>query len=241
MSSICIIGSRGFIGSHVAKRFPSATLLERKDLDLLDEEAVKNYFMTHRFDLVIHCAAVGGSRLKTETDDIFNQNVNMFTSVYKTINSAHLIWFSSGAASGDTPYGRAKKYIENLVSADPRVHVIKIWGCFGPNEPAQRLLATGIRDGHVKISKDRLFDFVHVQDVVNTVQCIIDSRFRLEPRCIHMVYPEPHVLLSEVLKIANISYTLESDEKESPYIGKANFLLRPVLKERILQYINEGC
>ena len=241
MTSVCILGAKGFVGSHLAKRFDTAVVLGRGDLDLLDKSSVNEYFTKNTFNLIIHCAAIGGSRLKMETEDIYDQNVSMFTNVYETRGYKHMIWFSSGAADGNTPYGRAKKHVEDLVHTDPRVHVIKIWGCFGPNEPSQRLLASGIREGRVVISKDRFFDFVHVHDVVDTVTAIIQSSYTLEPRRIHMVYPGSHVLLSDVLKIANIPFVIENPDLAAPYTGESNFhMLRPILEDRVRQYVCHG-
>jgi hypothetical protein len=56
---------------------------------------------------------------------------------------------------------------------------------------------------------------------------------------IHMVYPEGSVLLSEVLDMANIPYNVTENELDEPYIGTWNTdLLKPVLRERILEYVN---
>jgi dTDP-4-dehydrorhamnose reductase len=232
----CILGSGGFIGRKIIDAFPESTALSRVDLDLLNENAVKEYFSGASFDTIVHCAARGGSRLREDDTSVYSDNVNMFMNVYKHGRYNRLIWFSSGASNSQTQYGRAKNHIEKIVENDPKVSVIKIWGCFGPGEPAQRLLATGIREGRVVIQKNRLFSFVHVRDVVFIVKCIIGG---YEQRVIHMVYPGGPVLLSEILDMASIPYSVTENDLDEPYAGTWNTeLLKPVLRERILEYVS---
>lgn len=239
---MCILGAGGFIGKHVRKTFPQATALARADLDLTNEDAVREYFSKNEFETIIHCAAIGGSRLKPDEDEMFKQNLAMFSNVRRFAKFSHMIWFSSGAADkGDTPYGAAKQLCEGIARRDPRIYILKIWGCFGPGEPAQRLLATAIRQGHVKIPRDRLFDFIHVDDVMEVIQAIINSNFKLEPKFMNMIYPGVPMRLSQVLAMANIPCTILNQNLDEPYTGLSNVaMLRPVLKERVLEYVNEG-
>ena len=228
---VCILGANGFIARHIAHEFPESTLFTRKDVNLLDADSVTGC----DFDVIIHCAARGGSRIEQDDTSVYSDNMNMFMNVYKNCRYKRLIWFSSGASNSETPYGRAKHDIEKIVENDPKVSVIKIWGCFGSGEPAQRLLATGLREGRVVIQKDKLFSFVHVRDVVFIVKCIIGG---YEQRMIHMVYPGGPVLLSEILDMASVPYSVIENELDEPYTGTWNTeILKPVLRERILEYV----
>jgi dTDP-4-dehydrorhamnose reductase len=242
MDSICILGAGGFIGSHVAKTFPNAVALRRADLDLTDAEATRVYFSDKKFKLIINCAAIGGSRLRADEDEMFEWNVAMFSNVRRFAKYDHMIWFSSGAADkATTPYGAAKKIIEDMAKNDPKIYILKIWGCFGPGEPEQRLLATGIREGYVKIAKDRLFDFIHVSDVILVIKEIINSNFNLGPKFMNMIYPESPTLLSDVLTMAKIPFIILNQNLDDPYTGICNVAwLKPVLKERVQEYVNEG-
>jgi nucleoside-diphosphate-sugar epimerase len=239
---MCILGSGGFIGSHVSKKFPNAHKVTSSELDLTNPFAVRAFFSRNQFKIIIHCAAVGGSRLCPDKDGTFEQNILMFSNVMRFAKFEHMIWFSSGAADkANTPYGAAKKVVESMAQKDPRVYILKIWGCFGPGEPPQRLLATGIREGHVRIPKDRVFSFIHVDDVTDVIEAIIESGFNLEPKFMNMVYPGPPSKLSDILDMANISYVISSKDMDEDYTGPNNVtMLRPVLKERVQQYVNEG-
>ena len=64
MSRVCVLGANGFIGKNLIRCNETWTGVTRMDLDLTDQNAVTNYFKGHTYDVVIHCAVIGGSRLK---------------------------------------------------------------------------------------------------------------------------------------------------------------------------------
>lgn len=206
---VCIIGAHGFIGRSIAAHFPGAVLVTRANRD---EAFVREY------ELIINCAAVGGCRLHADDESVYHENMKTFMDVYTKAQFQHMIWFSSGAAEHDTPYGRSKRDIEALVHEDTRVHVLKIWGCFGPGEPEYRLLATAKRKGHVIIQQDRLFDYVHVNRVIGVIFGLIEHG---GPRLIHMVYPKKY-LLSEIVHMSGYPCSIVSNELAPPYIGNVN-------------------
>ena len=65
MTKVCVLGVGGFIGKNIVEGM-QWTGVTRQELDLTDQLAVEKYFKTHRYDVVIHCAVVGGSRLKND-------------------------------------------------------------------------------------------------------------------------------------------------------------------------------
>jgi nucleoside-diphosphate-sugar epimerase len=207
-TQVCIVGASGFIGRHIAANFPGAVCVTRSNF---------HHVFERPYELIINCAAVGGSRMKPDDESVYYENVNTFTNIYKNARYTHMIWFSSGAASKDTPYGRSKKHIEDMVKDDPRIITLKIWGCFGLGEPEYRLLATAKRAGKVIIDKDRLFDYIHVSKVVQMIFTIIEMEFQC-PRYIHMCYREKY-LLSEVVKMAGYQCSVLSPDLDEPYIG----------------------
>ena len=52
-----ITGSKGQLGTELAKLLPDAILTDVADLDITDEQAVKNYVKEHNVDTIINCAA----------------------------------------------------------------------------------------------------------------------------------------------------------------------------------------
>ena len=78
---ILITGSNGYIGKALQKHYADheLTLLNRKTCDLLSEQMIDMFFQDDCFyDIVIHCAASGGSRLKKDSPDALTNNLKMF-------------------------------------------------------------------------------------------------------------------------------------------------------------------
>ena len=226
----CIVGAGGFIGKHFAKAFPEALALTHKDLDLLDPIATREYFTSRHFELIIFCACVGGRRTSADDQRVFADNVSMFENVYTCARYSRFVWFSSGADG--TPYGNAKRYIEQRVATNPRVNTYKLWGCFGPGEACHRFFTTGL-NGKLMIERDRYFDFVHVNDLIHIVKTV------QEP-LVNVVYPEKYKL-SELAEMAGFDYMIKEPGLDPPYIGHQNVpLVLPPLKERIHYLHNES-
>jgi nucleoside-diphosphate-sugar epimerase len=236
--SICILGSGGFIGRNLARSFPGSVGLTRTDLNLLDSEAVTKYFSKHNYDVVIHCAVMGGSRLQEDDHSILDQNIRMFFNVMNATR-CKVYYFSSGAAlrnfpnPPNDPYGFSKYVIEQYKCS--RLQILRIWGCFGDDEPPTRFLATGKRDGHITITADQEFDFFHVDDVARVLEYLIDTPTVGYP--LNMVYPGKKYLLSEIAEMAGVSVTVYG-KKNGGYTGEYNLhmMTLPTLKKRIDEY-----
>lgn len=239
---ICILGARGFIGRHFVRAFPDATSLGRNDLDLLDAQKVKQYFSRNEFDVILHCAVVGGSRLKEDDWSVLNKNLRMFFNVMDA-TQCKVYYFSSGAAlrkfpyPPDDPYGYSKYLIEKFTS--PRLQILRIWGCFGPDEPSTRFLATIKRQGHVTIPEDHEFDLFHVDDLVAVVKYIIPHSVYGYP--LNMVYPGRKYRLSEIAEMTGCSVTVHGT-KDTSYTGEYNLFMvtLPSLKTKIKEYLDES-
>lgn len=236
--SICILGAGGFIGQHVTQAFPESVALTRKDLNLLDSDAVTRYFSKTNYDVVIHCAVIGGSRLRDDDCSVLDQNLRMFFNVMNATR-CKVYYFSSGAALRNfpnppsDPYGFSKYVIEQYKCS--RLQILRIWGCFGHGEPSTRFLATGKRDGHITITTDQEFDFFHVHDVARVMEYLMDKPNVGYP--LNMVYPGKKYLLSEIAEMAGVSVTVYGKKNEG-YTGEYNLhmLTFPTLKKRVEEY-----
>jgi dTDP-4-dehydrorhamnose reductase len=69
---ILITGANGFIGRNLAAALTEyeVTKLTRQTVDLTDREAVNNFFKGKSFDVVLHCAMVGGRRYKNDGPEV---------------------------------------------------------------------------------------------------------------------------------------------------------------------------
>src|SRR6056300_87883 len=196
MSRVCVLGAAGFVGKNLL-RDTNWVGVTRQDLDLTDQRAVEEYFEAHEYDVVIHCAVVGGSRLKPDDGRIIYQNLLMFENVVRVFKGK-LIYFSSGAALRGNPptdpYGLSKWLIDRRIETIPNAYSLRIWGCYGPDELPTRFSAVCKRDGHVIIEQDRYFDFIDVQDVKKVVLEYVKGR--RNDKEYNLVYPEK-LLLSQ--------------------------------------------
>jgi dTDP-4-dehydrorhamnose reductase len=175
---VCVLGAGGFVGKHLIRN-SNWVGITRNDLNLEDQDEVEKYFNTNIYDVVIHCAVVGGSRLKKDKGDVIWKNILMFENVIKVFKGK-LIYFSSGAALRGTPptdpYGLSKWIIDKRIDTIPNAYSLRIWGCYGENELSTRFSAVCKREGHVVIDQDRYFDFIDIEDVKKIVQEYVTCR-----------------------------------------------------------------
>jgi len=196
MKRVCVLGSNGFVGSNLLKGTDWVGVT-RHDLDLTDQCAVERYFNEHEYDVVIHCAVVGGSRLKLDDGNVTHKNILMFENVVRVFKG-QLIYFSSGAALRGNPpidpYGLSKWIIDRRIQAIPDAHSLRIWGCYGEGELPTRFSSVCKREKHVIIDKDRYFDFIDVKYVKSIVERYVDGE--LDDKEFDLVY-EKKLLLSQ--------------------------------------------
>ena len=75
---ILITGKNGYIGSSLISKLDFTTGVGRDNFDLTDRESTNNYFKDKYFDVIIHTAICGGSRLKEDGNDVLANNIKMF-------------------------------------------------------------------------------------------------------------------------------------------------------------------
>lgn len=193
---VCVLGANGFVGKNLL-RDTGWVGVTRRDLDLTDQRAVQQYFESNEYDVVIHCAVVGGSRLEKDGGDVLWKNLLTFENVARVFRGK-LLYFSSGASLRGNPptdpYGLSKWLIDRRIETIPDAYSLRIWGCYGPGELPTRFSAVCKREGHVVIDRDRYFDFIDVEDVRTIVGEYVRGE-RNDKEC-NLVYPEK-LLLSQ--------------------------------------------
>jgi FkbM family methyltransferase len=221
MSSVCVLGAGGFVGRNLIEMNPDWVGLTRGDLNLLDSAAVDEYFKTHTFDVVVHCAVIGGSRLQPDGYDVTFKNILMFNNIVQYLHKSFkkFIYFSSGASlqNNMTSYGLSKRLIEDYIDNIPDAHYLRIWGCYGPHELPTRFSAMCKRDGHVVIQKDKYFDFVSIEYVNKITQLYVSGK--INNKCFNLVDSGPKKKLSEWAPFfgAQTYEIVDQKELDEPY------------------------
>ena len=106
--TILITGSTGFIGKNLAeflegKKEYDLLRPSHSQLELLDPEKVSEFVEGNSIDVIVHCAAVGGTR-KTAYDkgktDVVAKNLRMFFNIARCLGKARMVHLGSGAEYG---------------------------------------------------------------------------------------------------------------------------------------------
>ena len=78
---ILITGGGGYLATKITSSLSEKyeiTSITRNDFNLLDENLTRSWFKDKHYDVVIHTAIVGGSRLKNDTTDVVYKNIKMY-------------------------------------------------------------------------------------------------------------------------------------------------------------------
>ena len=150
---ILITGKNGYIGSSLVTKFskPGNTVvgIGREDFDLTNRELTNSFFSNSpHFDVVIHTAVKGGSRLKVDDDGVISSNLKMFYNLLANEDKfTQLINLGTGAELDypNTPYGLSKNIIWDAIKSHNKSNNVRIFGVFDENEWETRFIKTCIR------------------------------------------------------------------------------------------------
>jgi nucleoside-diphosphate-sugar epimerase len=218
---VLITGGNGYIAKSLYNAYKDTydvTIITRQDFDLTDSKAVNDWFENKYFDIVIHTAVVGGSRLKLEDSSIMDQNLQMYYNLLSCKDKYNkFIHFGSGAETYlDTPYGWSKNIIYKSLLEKDNFYNIRIFGIFDENEWETRFIKTCIKkyiNKEPMLVQDKKMSFFYMQDLITLVDHHIQtpSSFLIkESNC-------AYISSTSLLDIANIINELD-DYKVPIYV-----------------------
>lgn len=236
--NVLITGKSGYVAKSLANKLKgySITMVGREDFDITDRNQTTEWFKDKYFDVIIHTAIVGGSRLKQDDDKVFYQNINIFYNLLANQNHfGQLINFGSGAELGypTDPYGLSKNIIHRIMFNEPKFNNIRIFAVFDENELDTRFIKANIKKYLNKepmvIHQNKYMDFFYMDDLVTLVEYIIKHPEYKEVEC---CYNQLYTLYDVAKIINNLSEhkceikVVESGEGK-PYIGHPPLLDLP--------------
>ena len=178
---ILITGANGFIGRHLVEGLAeehSVTSLTREDFSLLNREAVNEFFSTNSFDVVLHAAFVGGDPAYESTDWTHENLLMVYSLLANKHKFRYFISFGSGAELREDsfptkPYALSKNVIARLLEPLPYAYNLRVYGCFGFDEPERRFFRSNIKRNikglPMEITQNKLFSTIYVNDLVEIV------------------------------------------------------------------------
>jgi len=221
---VAVLGSNGFMGRYFLSVHDDWHGITRHDVDLMNQNEVELFLKKSNFDVIIHCAVLGGSMLKEETGDVTHSNILMFENV-RRVFKGKLIYISSGASTlgnpPTKPYGLSKWIIEKRIRQISDAYILRVFWCYGSGDGSSvyrdRFKSICKHDGHITIDKDKYFDMIDVEDVRRVIHDYV-CNIRCEKE-IDLVY-EKKMLLSEWATFFGATYDIvDNTSLDTPYIS----------------------
>ena len=228
---ILITGANGYIGKSLYSALQEkyeVTTITRNECNLNDILAVNNYFQDKYFDVIIHCAVKGGSRLQQDDWSVLDTNLQMYYNLYSNKNKfGKLIHFGSGAEICDNtnPYGFSKEVIRKSILNNNNFYNLRIFGVFDENELDTRFIKGNIKrylnNEPMIVYQDKVMDFIYMSDLVKIVEYYINNNGPKEINCNY----DNIISLNDIARIINslneyrVNIKIESEKQGKPYVG----------------------
>jgi GDP-L-fucose synthase len=250
---ILITGANGYVGKSLYNAFKDkyeVSKLTRDVCDLTNLESVDQYFKDKYFDIVLHCAVEGGSRLKKDTNDVLDNNLKMYYNLVHNENYfKKLIHFGSGAelTAQDTPYGLSKHNIRQSILEKDNFHNVRIYGVFDENELDTRFIKANIKryinKQPIEIHQDKFMDFFYMKDLVTLVEFCILNEISKEINCSYKDVYTLRYIANLINDLDEYKVEITQDKKGfgSGYCGIHHILPTPYvgLKQGIKEVYNK--
>ena len=203
--NIFITGSNGFVGSHLKeylnKTYSKYNLFtpSSKELDLVNEEAVDNYILGNKVDIIIHLANKGGDITTVNMKNVTEYNLRIFFNIVKhEKNVKKIISFGSGAeyskhkqiadACEDDynlslpldEYGFYKSITSKYIEKSDNIVQLRIFGAYGEYENYRfKFITNAIVKNLLKlpivINKNVYFDYIYIDDLIKMIDWFIHN------------------------------------------------------------------
>lgn len=202
MKNIFITGASGFIGrnlkEYLNKRY-SVFAPTHNELDLQDADAVRNFVLKNKINIIIHCANIGGGRDTVELRDIVKINLRMFFNIVRNEDLVEkIIHFGSGAEYDKSrplmaikeeefgnkipkdDYGFYKYVCSQYIKGAKKITVLRLFGVYGKFENylfkfISNAIVKNLLQMPIVIGQNVYFDYLYIDDLSGIVEHFIKN------------------------------------------------------------------
>ncbi|HKN16427.1 MAG TPA: NAD(P)-dependent oxidoreductase [Candidatus Sulfotelmatobacter sp.] len=209
---ILITGGSGFIGRNLAEQLASTFQVmapSSAELDLLNEQAVRDYLGAHSFDVIVHAATTRSNRRVAAPPDLFDRNCRMFFNLVRNQGRfGKMIHFGSGAeydrvqlparvredyfdtrVPKDT-YGFSKYICAKYIERSDQIVNLRLFGVFGAYEDytvrfISNACCRALKGLPIVLRQDIVFDYLYIKDLVKLTTWFLenDARYKVYNVC----------------------------------------------------------
>jgi GDP-L-fucose synthase len=172
------------------------------ELDLLNEQAVREYLSAHRFDVIVHAATTRSNRGLGAPPDMLDRNCRMFFNLVRNERRfGKMIHFGSGAEYVKTglparvkeeyfdtrvptdPYGFSKYICAKYIERSERLVELRLFAVFGQYEDytvrfISNACCRALKGLPIVLRQDIVFDYLYVKDLVKLTMWFIENNAR---------------------------------------------------------------
>jgi len=261
--NVLITGGAGFIGRNLARLLPKyghdVYAPSHRYLDLTVFGQLYRAVEEHYTEVIIHTAVAGGTR--NVNYEAFKENMEMFENILNLESrrpSLQIINIGSGAEFDVRKpiqnidemeflkrwpvdfYGLAKNLIARRLHAESNGINLRLFGCFGEDEPDDRFIKRSInrlkKGLPIELFCNKHMDFFYINDVATAVDYYIRNPLK---GVINLVYPEmetlesiSYIIQEEMEVISDILWNFEGGVHPPSYTGN-----RTLLNETGIQFL----
>lgn len=235
MKRVLVTGATGFVGRNTIEILKNNCDLfapQRSELNLLSENAVREYIRDNRIEVVLNLANPNPVKNSLDKQDtMFEVSIRMFLNLFRAQDYYQMMYTLGSGAEYDKSldtvmvteeeetrslpydsYGLAKYTINQLIATSDKQCNLRIFGCYGPTDHESKFITHAIRccinKQDITIRQDCYFDYMHVYDLGHIMSYFVDNvpHYRSYNVC-----SGTRVLLSEIAKKVKMEMDSESN------------------------------
>lgn len=201
MKRVLLTGGSGFVGRNVCPYLRQKCELytpSRHELDLFNENDVRDYIINNKINIVFHCANPNPAKNPLDQSNrMFEESIRMFINLFRAEDCYEQMFTLGSGAEYDKSkeicsieeideqrsvpydsYGLAKYTIHQIILHSRKQCNLRLFGCYGPMDHETKFITHAIRcclmNKEITIRQNCLFDYLHVSDLAKIMGFFID-------------------------------------------------------------------